>query len=321
MMDRLDAMEIFVAVIESGSLAAAAHRLGRSPSTVTRAIALLEQQAGDRLLHRTTRTLKLTGLGLQQLDVFRTILAELVALTPQPSPDRLVTGTLVVTAPELFGRLKALPLIETFLAAHPAASVRVLLLNRIIDLGEEGVDVAIRVAALPDSRLMAVRLGEVRRLICAAPAYLDRKGRPTHPSELDMHECIGHNEAGERELWPFRLPGQSRDRARSFPIRSRLTLNSAGAARDAAMRGHGVCTVLSDQVAEQLADRILEPLLMQFEPTPVPVSFVFHTRPRRDGIMRAFVDHVGPLLRAELERIAGIVSAAEAAALGRQDGL
>jgi DNA-binding transcriptional LysR family regulator len=311
-MDRLEAMEIFVAAIEGGSLAAAAHRLGRSPATVTRAIAQLEQQAGDRLLQRTTRTLKLTGRGLQQLDVFRAMLAELAALMPQPSSNRPVAGTLVVTAPELFGRLKAMPLIESFLAMHPAASVRVLLLNRVIDLGEEGVDVAIRLAALPDSRLVAVRLGEVRRLVCAAPAYLDRKGWPEHPGDLNTHECIGQNEAGERELWPFRLRGRSRDHLRSFPIRSRLTLNSTGAARDAAMRGHGVCRLLAYQVADQLADKSLEPLLAQFEPAPVPVSLVFHTRPRREGIVRAFVDHVGPLLRAELERIAGIVSASEA---------
>ena len=319
-MDRLDAMEIFVAAIGGGSLAAAAHRLGRSPATVTRGIALLEQQAGDRLLHRTTRTLKLTGLGLRQLDVFRTLLAELASLMPHPSSDRLVAGMLLVTAPELFGRLKAMPLIETFLSAHPAASVRVLLLNRVIDLGKEGVDVAIRLGSLPDSRLTAVRLGEVRRLICAAPAYLERRGRPAHPSELDMHECIGHNEAGDRQLWPFRLPGRSRDRARSFPIRSRLTLNSAGAVRDAAMRGHGVCRLFSHQVADLLADRILEPLLTKFEPAPVPASLVFQTRPRRDGIVRAFVDHMGPLLRAELERIAGIVSASEAAASVHRDG-
>jgi DNA-binding transcriptional LysR family regulator len=319
-MDRLDAMEIFVAAIEGGSLAAAAHRLGRSAATVTRAIALLEQQAGDRLLHRTTRTLKLTGLGLRQFDVFRTMLAELAMLTPQPSSNRLVAGRLVVTAPELFGRLKAMPIIETFLAAHPAVLVRVLLLNRVVDLNEDGVDVAIRLVPLPDSRLAAVRLGEVRRLICAAPAYLDRRGRPAHPSDLNTHECIGHNEAGERELWPFRLPGRSRDRTRSFPIRSRLTLNSIGAARDAAMRGYGVCRLLSYQVADQLANRILEPLLTQFEPAPVPVSLVFHTRPRRDGIVRAFVDHVGPLLRAELDRISGIVTASESAVPDRQDG-
>jgi DNA-binding transcriptional LysR family regulator len=227
---------------------------------------------------------------------------------PHQFPTQIATAP-VVTAPELFGRLKALPLIETFLSAHPAASARVLLFNRVIDLGEEGVDVAIRLTALPDSRLAAVRLGEVRRLICAAPAYLDRKGRPAHPSDLDTHESIGHNEAGERELWPFRLPGRARHRVRSFPIRSRLTLNSTGAARDAAMRGHGVCRLLSYQVADLLADRILEPLLTQFEPAPVPVNLVFQTRPRRDGIVRAFVDHMGPLLRAELERIAGIVSA------------
>ena len=193
-MDRLDAMEIFVATIEGGSLAAAAHRLGRSPATVTRAIALLEDQAGDRLLHGTTRTLKLTGLGLQQLDAFRTILAELAALTPQPSSKQLVAGTLVVTAPELFGHLKAMPMIETFLAAHPAASVRVLLLNRVVDLDEGGVAVAIRLAPLPDSRLAALRLGEVRRLICAAPAYpTETAGRHTRATSTLMNESVTMN--------------------------------------------------------------------------------------------------------------------------------
>jgi DNA-binding transcriptional LysR family regulator len=238
-MDRLDAMEMFVAAVDEGSLAAGARRLGRSPAAVTRAIALLERGLGERLLHRTTRQLRLTERGHRQLATYRQVLAELGQAETEKGEQHAVSGSLVLTAPELFGRLKVMPAVESFLERHRGISARILLLNRIVDLVREGVDVAVRLAPLPDSGLAAVKLGEVRRLACASPAYLAQAGRPKVPADLAGHECIGLNESGDRELWPFMQRDGARVRARSIQVRTRIALNSAAAALDAAVRGKG----------------------------------------------------------------------------------
>jgi DNA-binding transcriptional LysR family regulator len=160
------------------------------------AITLLERGLGERLLHRTTRQLRLTERGIRQRAIYRHVLAELGQAAGEQD-------TLVLTAPELFGRLKVMPVVESFLDRHRGVSARVILLNEMVDLVREGVDVAVRLAPLPDSGLAAVKLGEVRRLACASPAYLARAGRPKVPADLADHDCIGLNESGDRELWPF----------------------------------------------------------------------------------------------------------------------
>jgi DNA-binding transcriptional LysR family regulator len=295
-MDRLEAMSIFLAVVDEGSLAAAARRLGYSPASVTRAVARLEAMSGERLLERTTRHFTISEAGVRHASVYRAMLAEFAVLEARPQDD-VVDGCVVITAPELFGRLNVMPIVESFLAAYPQTEVRSIFLNRMVDLVGEGVDVAVRLAALPDSSLTAVKIGEVRMLTCAAPSYLDGRVQPEHPQDLMNHSCIGLNEAGAQELWRYRERPPGR-RVKSVRISCRLMTNSAGAAIDAAVRGLGVIRPLSYQVDKQITQGSLVPLLQAFEPEPVPVSLVF--RPQSGGnarAVRAFIDHAVPQLR------------------------
>lgn len=294
-MDRLEAMSVFVVVVEAGSLATAARQLGRSPASVTRAIAQLEAGAGERLLDRTTRRFNVTEAGSRHLAVYRDMLEEFDRLE-RPERDVGVQGTVVITAPELFGSLHVMPVIERFLEAYPAVQVRVLLLNRIVDLVGEGVDVAIRIASLQDSAMHALKIGEVRQLICAAPGYL--AGRPplTHPSELQDHWCIGLNEAGAQELWRYR-ENLSPRRLRSVRVNCHLSLNSAGAAIKAAKGNLGLVRPLSYQVQRSLAEGTLVRVLQNYELGPIPVQMVFRPRKNASNAMRAFVDFAAPLLK------------------------
>lgn len=295
-MDRLDAMSIFLAVVDEGSLAAAARRLGCSPATVTRAVARLEAISGERLLERTTRSFAVTEAGVRHASVYRAMLKEFEQLDAHPK-NAAISGTVVVTAPELFGRLNVMPVVESFLETYPQTEVRALFVNRMVDLVGEGVDVAVRLATLPDSALTAVKIGQVRRLTCAAPRYLDRRALPKQPTDLLSHLCIGLNDAGDQELWPYR-ERPLRRRTRSIRVVCRLTTNSAGAAIDAAVRGLGIIRPLSYQVERHIAEGSLVPLLEAYEPEPVPVSLVF--RPQGGGnfrSVRAFIDHTVPRLR------------------------
>jgi len=307
-MDRLDAMAMFVSVVDEGSLAASARRYGRSAAAATRAVALLEARVGEALLLRTTRRIRLTAAGERHIAIWRDVLAK---LGDEREGAGEVGGGIVITAPELFGRLKVMPVVESFLSGHAGVSARVLMLNRMIDLVGEGIDLAFRLAPLPDSNLTAVRLGEVRRLICAAPDYLARAGVPVQPHDLAGHQCIGLNAEGDRELWAFAKRGRGGGRTRSIGVGIRLSLNSAGAALDAALGGHGIVRPLSYQVAEDLAAGRLVRLLPDFEPPPTPVQIVFHPASGRRATVRAFVDHAVPLLRVELARIAGIPALAD----------
>lgn len=294
-MDRLEAMSIFLAVVDEGSLAAAARRLGCSPASVTRAVAHLEALSGERLLERTTRHFAVNETGTRHAAVYRTVLRDLTQLEAR-SNETVVSGGVVITAPELFGRLHVMPVVESFLAAYPQTLVRSLFLNRMVDLVGEDVDIAVRVAKLPDSSLKAVRIGVVRSLTCAAPNYLAANPRPEEPADLMSHQCIGLNEAGTQELWRYRHPpGQ---RVRSVRVECRFTTNSAGAAIDAAVSGQGVVRPLSYQVEAEIAQGSLVPLLEAYEPEPVPVSLVFQPHQGDNSrAVRAFIDHAVPRLR------------------------
>ncbi|MGO1070453.1 LysR family transcriptional regulator [Lysobacter sp. CA199] len=311
-MDRLEAMTVFVAVVDKGSLVAAARALGRSPATVTRAIALLEQRSGERLLHRSARRMRLTDSGERHVAVYRAVLAELADMDEADgrgaSGAAGLDGSFAITAPELFGRLKVLPVVEDFLAEHPGARARVLLLNRLVNLVEEGVDIAVRLAPLPDSSAVAIQLGEVRSLICAAPAYLARHGAPLTPAELRQHACLGEDEAREREFWRFIDRTAARPRALSVSVQPRIALNAAACAIDSAMRGHGICRARSYQVIEHLAAGRLVHVLSAFEPEPVPVNLLFHRVPRRNRLLRGFIDYATPRLRAQLGAIAAAMA-------------
>lgn len=298
-MDRLDAMLLFASAVEQGSLAAAARRHGRSAATVTRAVALLEQYAGETLLLRSTRKISLTAAGERHLTIWRDVLTKLRESEPD-DPEGVVQGEIVLTAPELFGRLKVMPLLEAFLQRHTRITTRVLLVNRIVNLIGEGVDLAVRLAPLPDSNLRAVKLGEVHTLLCASPEYLERVGSPATPDQLEHHDCIGLNVEGGGELWSFGSAKESRRRARSVRVPTRLSVNNAAATVDAALRGHGIIHARSYQVEDYVAAGRLIRLLPEFEPSPTPVHLVFHPDRARKGPVRAFIEQAAPDLRREL---------------------
>lgn len=309
-MDRLDAMAAFVAAVDEGSLAGAARRLGRSPAGVTRAIAALEERLGTALLRRTTRALHLTAFGETYLATCQRVLADLAeaeegAAREQERPR----GLLTLTAPVLFGARHIRPVVDRFLDAHPAVQVRLLLLDRLVGLVEEGIDAAARLAHLPDSSLIATRLGDVRRVVCAAPAYLARHGMPQDPAALRAHACITTGAAALAEPWRFG-PGPDDARGgRPVPIRPRLAVNGTAAAIDSALDGHGLTQVLSYQVEEHLAAGRLALVLTAFEPPPIPVHLVHpdaRTAPTR---LRAFLAFATPLLRARLAGGAAIAAA------------
>lgn len=299
-MDRLEAMSMFVAAVDSGSLAAAARKLGRSPATVTRAVAQLEGAAGERLLERSTRHLSVTEAGARHVESYRLILRELAHIE-QRAEDMEVNGSVVITAPELFGRLHVMPVIEDFLSLHPQTRIRLHLSNHVVDLVGEGFDIAIRLAHLPDSSLTAARIGNVRKRICAAPRYLSDKPALQHPSDLANHVCIGLNENGHQELWRYRESGDAR-RMRSVRVTCKLSVNSAAAAIDAAEHGIGIVQVMSYQVERQIEERSLIPLLEEYALEPVPVHLVFQSRKGMSSAAKAFIDHATPIFRSQIRR-------------------
>lgn len=298
-MDRLDAMTLFVTAVEEGSLAAAARDHGRSPAAVTRAIALLERHAGESLLLRSTRKLSLTAAGDRHLSVWREVLAKLREIEPEHGVSSL-SGSIVLTAPELFGRLKVMPLLEAFLADHPRIAARVLLVNRLVNLIGEGVDLAVRLAPLPDSTLTAIKVGEERGLLCASPDYLARAGSPASLGELERHQCIGLNAEGDGELWAFDTETGRGTRTRSVRVHTRLSVNSAAAAIDAALRGHGIIQARSYQVTDHVAAGRLVRLLPNYESPPVPAHILFSPDRARNRAVRALIEKLALHLKREL---------------------
>lgn len=292
-MDRIEAMSMFVAAVDAGSLAAAARKLGCSPASVTRAVAQLEATSGERLLERSTRQLFVTDAGSRHVGSYRMILNELAHLEKR-SEDVEISGNVVITAPELFGRIHVMPVVEGFLKLYPRTQVRLLLLNRMVDLLGEGVDVAIRLANLPDSSFIASKLGQVRKLICAAPSYIEANGSPRHPTEIVNYSCIGLNAEGAQELWQYRDPGTNR--LHSVRVACRLTLNSAAAAIDAAERGLGLVRTMSYQVESRILNGSLTVLLTDYEMEPVPVHMVFPSRKGSQSATKAFIEYARPLL-------------------------
>ena len=298
-MDRLDAMAALVTAVDEGSLSAAARRLNRSPAAVTRAIAYLEGRVGTRLLDRTTRLLRLTAAGERFVATCRRVLgeleqAELVVASEQAAAPR---GLLHVTAPLLFGRLKVRPLVDAFLDRHPAVQVRLFLTDRVVNLAEEGIDVAVRLGHLPDSSLVAVRVGQVRRVVCASPGYLAGRAPIRTPADLAGHACIGFSQAAGSEVWSF-APGPGGRGPKHVRMHPRLAVNGAEAAVASAVEGRGVTRVLSYQVADEIAASRLVLLLEEFEPPPLPVHVVCPQGRLAIAKVRAFVDLIVPKLRA-----------------------
>lgn len=269
-MNRFGALAVFTAVAELGSFSAAARRLGRSTTAISRAITALEAELGVRLLNRTTRRVSLTDVGAGYLEVSRRILSELEeAESALQEGVQTPRGPLTVTAPVVFGQRHVMPLIRDFVDRHPAVQARVLLVDRVVDLLEEGIDVAARIGHLPDSSLIAVQVGRVRRVLCASPAYLARAGTPREPGDLDGHRMIA---ALSGALASPLIPRRGRSaRGAAAPA---LRVNSVEAGIDAALAGFGITAALSYQVDQELRSGSLVRLLREHEPAPLPLHLI-----------------------------------------------
>ena len=293
-MDRLDAMTVFLAVVDDGSLSAAGRRLGMPLATVSRKLAELESHLGARLINRSTRRLELTDPGRAYELACRRILddvdgAERAVAGEYDTPR----GELAITAPIVFGRLHVLPVVNEFLRANAQVDVRLALGDRVAHLMDEHVDVAARIGVLPDSRLNAVPLGTLRAIVCASPAYLKTHGTPRTPADLAAHRCITFES-------PFPSPWRFAGDAVFAPVRPRLVVNTAESAVDAAIAGLGVTRVLSYQADAALRATQLRLLLEKFEPAPVPVHLVYDGQQRVTSKLRAFLDFAAPRLRDRL---------------------
>jgi DNA-binding transcriptional LysR family regulator len=286
-MDRLDALAAFVAVADKGGFAAAARHLRLSPPAVTRAIAGLERRLGTPLFMRTTRSVRLTDEGAAYLARCRPALADLaeaerVVMGTRSEPR----GTLVITAPVVFGRLHVVPVIAALLRKHRRLAVRLLLIDRVVHLVEEGIDVAVRIGALADSALRAVRIGEVRRICVASPAYLRAHGTPAAAADLRRHAVLAFAGIDASDEWRFGADGKT-----VVKVEPRLSVNGADAVIAAAVQGLGVTRVLSYQVRAEIAAGRLRRVLDDEAPPPVPIHLVFQANRAGAPTVRAFIEH------------------------------
>jgi len=300
-MDRIDAMRVFVTALGEGSLAGAGRRLGRSPAAVSRAIAFLEDYVGTPLLHRTTRTIRLSEAGERYAAACRRVLtdleeADMLAAGESAAPR----GLLTITGPIVAGARILRPVVDAFLSRQPAVTAKLLMLDRRANLVEEGIDVALRIGHLPDSSLIAIRVGEVRHVICAAPSYLADKPPLTQPSDVAKHRCIAMTVFGQ-DTWSFEQGSDAPPL--QVQIAPRLTVNTVEAAAGSAMEGHGLTRLFSYQVADELRDgRLVE--VLQHAPQPYfPAHVVTPAGRLSVPKVRAFVDFAVPRLKAEFTRM------------------
>lgn len=293
-MDRLQAMEVFVAVVDHGGFAAAARRLDLSAPVVTRAVAELEARLGVRLLTRTTRTVRVTEAGARYAEDCRRILADVVDSDAATSGSRTqIKGLLSVTAPAVFGNLHVTPIVADYLRRYPDVDAHCLFVDRVVNLVDEGLDVAVRIGELPDSSLQAVPVGQVRRMLVATPGYLATRGRPTTPAELAHHTLIQPTSVSPYPEWRFAHGG--RPVVQRIRPRLRTTTNDAG--RTAALTGLGIARLVSYQVADDLASGALEVLLPGYETPPLPVHVLHREGRHVTQKVRAFVDMAVETLR------------------------
>ncbi len=296
-MDRFDAMRAFVAVADAASFAAAARLLGQSPPAVTRAVAALEERIGARLLHRTTRRVQLTDAGARYLADARRILAELDEAEASAAGAHMAPrGQLGLTAPVMFGRMYVAPIVLDFLARHPAVTARMMLADRVVDMMEEGLEVAVRIAHLEDSSLTAVRVGEVRRVVCASPSFLARHGRPRAPADVTRASLVTFATGPVPDPWVFAKDGA----VERFAPDARFSANSNDVTIAAAEAGAGFVRALSYQIAPQLRAGTLEIVLPEYEEPPLPVHVVHIAGRRASARLRAFVDFAVERLRRDL---------------------
>lgn len=293
-MDRFDAMSLLLTVVQEGSLSAAGRRLGMPLATVSRRLGELEARLQARLLQRGSRRVTLTAAGEAYVASARRILDDLAEAERAASGEYAeVQGQLVITAPVVFGRLHLLPVVTAFLRDNLRVDVRLVLSDRRLQLQEDHVDLALRIGPLPDSSLVAQRIGEVRRVLCASPDYLARKGEPLHLHDLAAHDLVAFTTLGQPDRWDF-------GEGQSVAIFPRLSVNTAEAALDATVEGLGITRVLSYQMQAAEREGRLKRVLVAQEPAPFPVHLVHGARDLMPRKLRAFLDFAVPMLRARL---------------------
>ena len=297
-MDRLDQIEVFVAVAEQGSFVGAARRLGRSPTAITRSVSVLEDRLGVRLLNRTTRAVSVTDAGERYLQQSRRLLSDFSELENEIQGDvDIARGALTITAPVVFGRLHVLPIVSQFLERHPKLTVNLLLLDRVVSYVDEGVDVGFRIGDLPDSSLVATRVGSVRRVLVASPDYLARHGAPVCLDDLVAHSSIVMTGSSlTAATWNF----GSGAGARTIDVRPRLTVNSIDATVEAVRAGLGIARLMSYQTAKSQRNGEVVELFKELEPTPLPIHILRPAGRHMALKIRLFIDMASTTLRASL---------------------
>lgn len=274
-MDKLRAMQIFIAIADSGSLAAAARALGSSLPAVVRSLAALEAHLGVRLFQRTTRRISLTQEGTRYLENCRQVLAAVALGEAALAADAdEPAGLLTITAPVLFGQMYVAPAVMRLVRQHGRLQVKVLLYDRVVDLLEEGIDAGIRIGKLEDSSLVAQPVTTVRRMVVASPDYLRRAGVPKHPRDLLEFTCVRFS-GGSGPWWTF----HEGKRQFTVAVTGNLEFNHVAPAAEACVQGMGFGMFISYQVAPYLAQKKLRLVLEDFEPPPRPISIVYpHAR-------------------------------------------
>ncbi|NQU62561.1 MAG: LysR family transcriptional regulator [Rhodospirillales bacterium] len=295
-MDRFRSIQVFIKVAERGGFAKAARELAMSPPAVTRAVAMLEDRLGTRLFVRTTRSVRLTESGDRFLADGRRILLELqeaeeAAVGSHAEPR----GELRITGPVLFGRMFVTPILGDFLDRYPMVKAQTLFVDRVVNLMDEGLDVAIRIGDLPSSSLIATRAGSVRRVMVASPEYISKHGLPQRPEDLPNHRLIQSLAMGTSQDWPFQENGKSL----SVRLEPRCRMNTNDAAMELTSRGWGLSCLLSYQIAPHLADGRLQTVLSDFELPPLPVHVIHQEGGMVSAKVRAFVDFMVERLRAD----------------------
>ncbi|MHA6205260.1 LysR family transcriptional regulator [Dyella soli] len=307
-MDRIDAMKVFIAALDEGSLAGASRKTGRSAAAVSRAVAFLEAHVGVPLLHRTTRSIKLSEAGERYAMACRKILSDMDEADRQAAGERSVPrGTLTITSTVFAGVELLRPIVDAFMDEFPTVGVRMYLLERPVNLIDEGMDLALRITHLADSTLVAHRIGEVRRVVVASPRYLATHPRIAEPADLTKHQVIAMAHMG-LESWSF-PPLEGSSVPRSVAFTPRLVINNVRAAVASATEGRGVTRLLSYHVASEIRQDLLRIVLANAEPAPIPVHLVSPYGRLAVPKVRAFVDFALPRLRAQFARLAKEVEA------------
>lgn len=296
-MDRFHELRVFIAVAEAKGFAKAATVLHSSPPAVTRAVAALEDRLGVRLFDRTTRTVHLTEPGARFLEDARRVLGDLdTAEQDVRGEARSASGQLTITASVAFGRDVLRPVVADFVEAHPLVNVSMLLFDRVVDLVDEGFDLAVRIAHLPDSALVSTHIGDVRRMLVASPDYLKKRGAPRKPADLKTHSVISHTTLLPGREWRYMSDGK----AARMALQPSIETNDAHANIALAESGKGITLALSYMVAEQLKASKLVPVLDSCSPPAIPVHLIYAQRRIIAPKVRAFIDFAVPRLRASL---------------------